>query len=438
MCKNEFSITFYFISILFICPVSEIKQRPQEMDKELHSAISSGQLGQVRQLIQQGASLNMLFGMKGTPLCAAVYAHKPDIVDYLLSSGCDVNAKDYDGEPPLCLALRMEIYELAQKLINVPLCDVNKRDPVSGDCPMHIVVRKNHLNFVKTLIKRNCKLNVRNFQGKTPLHLAIIGHNFEISKHLIDHGCDLLMMDDVGRSPPHSCIVEKEMSVLSYIMERLSMTSGKCKTLDDNGGIADFKTKTNSDTFLTLAVRSDNYDAVELLLNYKCELDFVNDKGETALYLACKMNHTDITLTLLQAGASPNGLCERNTKTVQGVKSKPPIHEAVAVGNLLLVKKLVEYKADLDVCNDAGESPLHTALRRSKAQIADFLLEEYQRNPFNIHTTTQNRQNLLFAVASCTNPAYFAQRFVDVTFIKDNFILTFICLFILTELTVHN
>ena len=37
-----------------------------------------------------------------------------------------MNAKDFDGEPPLCLAIRKQHSNLIKLLLNTASCDVNK------------------------------------------------------------------------------------------------------------------------------------------------------------------------------------------------------------------------------------------------------------------------------------------------------------------------
>lgn len=79
--------------------------------------------------------------MRGTALCAAIEARNCDIANLLIEAGCDVNARDFDGEPPLLLALRKEkplalslrkaALDIAKILISNKKCNVNKVDPLT-------------------------------------------------------------------------------------------------------------------------------------------------------------------------------------------------------------------------------------------------------------------------------------------------------------------
>ncbi|HYD18762.1 MAG TPA: ankyrin repeat domain-containing protein [Patescibacteria group bacterium] len=83
-------------------------------------AVESGKLGDVAQLLDEGADINARTTQRGfisswtvnipystgaTPLHAACLLGQTDIVSYLLRNGADVNAKDDSGHTPMDYAL---------------------------------------------------------------------------------------------------------------------------------------------------------------------------------------------------------------------------------------------------------------------------------------------------------------------------------------------
>lgn len=97
-----------------------------------------------------------------------------------------------------------------------------------------------------------------------------------------------------------------------------------------------------------------------------------NNKGETALHVACRLGKIDKVEELLAAGANTN------TKDNAGWT---PLHETVQNGRLDLVKLLLQYNTLINVPGQGNETPLHEAVRYNHVEIA----EELVKNGADIH-----------------------------------------------------
>ena len=379
------------------------------MDERLHKAIQNGNLGDVQKLLESGANINYLFGMKGTPLCASIYENKEDIFAYLLSNKCDINAKDYDGEPPLCLAIRTEKYHLVERLLQHSACDVNKADPVTGRRPIHVAIINGHFDTVKRLVKRGCQINSTDRDGSTPINTALTHNRKEIIQYLIEENCSLDMMNSLGELPLHVAL-KNDIEATRFVLEKMKLESEKGERDNDYLNIY---TPVFPDTPLIRAVGIENIEAACELIKRGCDVNARNANEQTALYVACKTNNQDIACILLEAGANPNAYSEekKNFHVASKITVQIPMKEAITLGNLYMVKKLVEYGADLTVQFSDGITPLSFALLRNKAQIADYIMDEISRNqPLLAHSKSHLHNNSLLHVASCMNPAYFAKR----------------------------
>lgn len=89
---------------------------------------------------------------------------------------------------------------------------------------------------------------------------------------------------------------------------------------------------------------------IEALVDMNCHIDSVNFELRTPLHMMVIRNRLDCTVALLSRQANPNlGDCNGDR----------PIHLAVKEGNLSIIQCLIIFGADLDVLNNAGESPRH-------------------------------------------------------------------------------
>jgi hypothetical protein len=97
-------------------------------DAELFLAVFRGDSNQVARALQNGANINARHQglmaaarlVKATPLYAAVFDNKPEIVASLLALGADPTIPNEVGETPLQLAQRQKFTEIVQILTKEP------------------------------------------------------------------------------------------------------------------------------------------------------------------------------------------------------------------------------------------------------------------------------------------------------------------------------
>ncbi|MFN7039102.1 MAG: ankyrin repeat domain-containing protein [Alphaproteobacteria bacterium] len=144
--------------------------------------------------------------------------------------------------------------------------------------------------------------------------------------------------------------------------------------------------KINVENRLHIAIKQNNTQAVQKLLNLQeIKINWQNDIGETALFLAVKSKSYFIADILLTVGANPNicnimgdsplhiavgsGLANISKLLInkgsflnaQNFQGSTPLHKAVISGNTLIIEELTNAKADLNICDYFGNSPLYYA-----------------------------------------------------------------------------
>ncbi|KAH6711655.1 ankyrin repeat-containing domain protein [Leptodontidium sp. MPI-SDFR-AT-0119] len=104
------------------------------------------------------------------------------------------------------------------------------------------------------------------------------------------------------------------------------------------------------------------------LLQRKVDLECLNKASVTALYTAISWENAAVVNILLEAGA--------NVKTATGSPLKVlPIHQAVQTGQLQVLRKLIEYGADINATSaDTQWTALHYACLESQLDMISFLI----------------------------------------------------------------
>ena len=90
---------------------------PQPPDISIHQAVFDENIEAVKQHLAAGTDVNVMdsdFG-NATPLHTAARWGYKEIIELLISSGADVNAKDDNGWTPLHRAANKEIRDLLRK-----------------------------------------------------------------------------------------------------------------------------------------------------------------------------------------------------------------------------------------------------------------------------------------------------------------------------------
>lgn len=162
---------------------------------------------------------------KMTPLhCAGMFDH-PEIVEYLVSEGADINALDKEHRSPILLAASRGGWKTVHTLIrlgaNISVKDVNSRNVLhlvimnggrleefakevsktqsntqllqllnekdqSGCSPLHYASREGHIRSLENLIRLGACINLKNNNNESPLHFAARYGRYNTVKQLLD------------------------------------------------------------------------------------------------------------------------------------------------------------------------------------------------------------------------------------------------------------
>ena len=134
---------------------------------EIHDACKAGDLSKVKALLEQDPSLLQSKTEEGkSPLHMATGWGKCDIVEYLISVGADINARNNNGGTPI-----------------------------------HVAASQNQPDCARILISHGANVNdIRTLGKMTPLLIAVYKSNYEVAKVLLELGADIDAKTESGEN----------------------------------------------------------------------------------------------------------------------------------------------------------------------------------------------------------------------------------------------
>ena len=310
-----------------------------------------------------------------TPLLAAASNSHEEIVELLAKNKANLQSRDYRrGFTALHYAAENGLHAAMQSLLKQG-ANVNIRNGGLGT-PLHLAANKNDAVGVKILLSHGANVSLMTRLGNTALHTAAYGGFEKVATPLIDHGAGL---NDQGPStyytPLHAAAYQNAPSMVRLLLRR-----GAGVNVKQNG-------KTHS-TALQIAAYRGNNKTVEVLLNWRPNLELKDSVEQTALHVALRYGKKEILCLLLKAGADAN--VKRNRWIT-------PLIDAMFSMDLEAAKTLIDHGANTECVGLGGETLMHHAARWNDEQRLDLLIS----NNANINAIdTTGRTPLLVAAES--------------------------------------
>ena len=268
-----------------------------------------------------------------TPLFWASPSASGEFIETLIDLGADVNAQRTDSKiAPLHGAVFSNNY-MAVDILLKHGADVGHLD-ISKWTELHQCAEKGFLCVSRLLIDSGCDINLRNNKGQTALYFAVKNKHKCTVKCLLESEADVNMKyneiageriylvrgRDRGKPAWHYVQVEKVL--LPLFLRRIGgrldvadfgliLKSGWGKDPPENvrknfNEMGATFSDTQSRTVLHIASKSASLEIVDLLINYKADVNANDMDGFTPLHLAAMHGNIQVVKKLVETNADVN------------------------------------------------------------------------------------------------------------------------------------
>ena len=228
----------------------------------LHLAIENSDLAKLKELIKNGANINIRAEYNYSPIEYACMNNKIKEAEILLENGVDIRNQDL-----LHIACSYGNTEMVKLLIQYG-CDVNEVD-IDGRVPAHWAIQENNLECLKILYDNGANFEIRSYKDSTILSYAVGEGNLEIVKYLLENGMTKYINDEV--QPPLSLAVHwKYIDIIKLLLEN----NANVDIIDGLGN-----------TVLIDSIINGNYEITKLLLQYRANIYIKSRSGQDAITL---------------------------------------------------------------------------------------------------------------------------------------------------------
>ena len=385
---------------------------------ELFKAIDKGNLDRARAAIESGGDVNAVYD-RDTMLCWALRNKNPEVTKLLLQSPrLDVNKRGvtYDsfGEwerTPLILASHMGQADIVALMLQRG-ANVNARDRTDsvpearGNTALIKAAQRDHTEVIRVLLTqgKGIMVDVQTKEGETPLSLVAAQEDLEAVKLLHGHGARINHQNHTGASMLVDTVLHKKYEVLEYLV-----ANGADINMSDNNGQSP----------LMQAIPYSGNEAkktcrwMEKFLTFKPKLDFMQRKGDggfSAMHLAARFGFVDIGKLLLDNGAT----LDIKSLTTGGT----PLHTAASANQIDFAKMLIKRKANLEIVDKLGSTPLLTATLQIDPDMVEVLVDAGAN--INVKSTVNIMDTPMVHAAGNPNPLEHRKNVAIIKYLLDH------------------
>ncbi len=329
----------------------------------LHVAAEDNDLELARRLLQQPCVNVNEFWESETALHVCCRLGHVQLAQLLISHGANSNyITEHTHESPLVLAAREGHLQIVKLLVERGKCLEGPNREGCGLEALYCTAVCGWAEVLRYLIQQGVPYEEHHMpHGHTPLTCACRHGRLGVVQELISLGADVNKPMNNG----HSGVFIATLFQLPDIVKLLVQAGA-----DVNGYSVQFQ-----GCPLHIACTNRDMETLHALLEVDCDINVIQDKGQTPLFMAAELGFLDILDTLLEHGADPDvDTLDTGNTPLFACLENPGLCVAGGKPTLELVRHLVASGCDVDHENRAGVTPLQAALDKENCDVAMLLL----------------------------------------------------------------
>ena len=381
----------------------------------IHMAARMGSTELLDSLVGHGLDLNATTGQQLTPLIIAASMGNVDLVSRLLSHGADPSIGDRYAQTPLHWSARNNHVETLFELMDWggEIDSVNSL----GMTPLMLASANGAREAANALIEQGAMVNIVTPANCSAISYAVSKGDFEIADLLVEHDADLGVKDQYGQSLLHLARYKDNPDMIRRLLE-LNADLDACdasnyttihravienktntfKLLMDAG--ADLSIPDKSGFTVLMSCAQDNRKAMMVdVINKEVDINRRGKKGQSALMIASYYADTQTVAMLLSAGAHINARAAQDQHSLNyaywstnlatftyllenganpNLKSKyrlPIMFDVINNERVDFLLALINNKADVNITDIEGHTPLFNAARVGNEEMAQMLID---------------------------------------------------------------
>ena len=299
----------------FIENGANLKERDSSGNDALLWAMVNPNLSVIKHLVELGADIHTKNKNHNNILIIALKNRASlEIVNYILSLGIDVNEKNEEGLPPIFYAASLNPYP----------------------------------EVLDLLIKKGASLKIEGLSENEILLVALANNtNEKVIEYLLNYGFDINLAKPNGITPILDAAQNPNIKIFNMLLEK--------------GANIKQEDSINNNVLHVAAMRNENPQFIEFLLNKGFSIEKRNKYGNTAVFAASRNVNIDVIKTLVAKGGNLKGINDFGDTILMYLFSSAN-NEAHNVISIEMVKYLIENGVDVNARNSVNQTALMLAV----------------------------------------------------------------------------
>ncbi|KAL4231498.1 Transient receptor putative cation channel subfamily A member 1 [Mactra antiquata] len=318
-------------------------------------------------LLEHGEDVNQCYGESGnSPIHFAVESFNNDIIKLLIQNGANLNKRNGRGHTPLGIALLCIVNEIdVLKTLVDAGCSMTKGSLINvfrkHYPPLHIAAfygSSYHFEFIQIVVEKFKSVEFeshsfyeQNMERKTKQGLSNSERTVDLQKQGQQNFVNRQALD--GSTAIFMAVLGGSLEIAEYLV--------------NNGADVHYTCGFGSLLHAAVLARNNPINMLEFALQFNCDIDLLNEDGNTCLILSARNSTTAVCNLIVENGAPLN--------TQDGRFGETALSSSIYFGFESNAEILLRHGADPDIPDFRGTHALYWAIFTCREKGIEMLLD---------------------------------------------------------------